>query len=199
MPSLEVERWYEWLWLGPAKAALVALGAALFLALAGAALVAAYLVASLLASPVHDALAARVEQIVTGAPPAPGAPGLAGALRDGLRAAREELRRLLFFLALTLPLVLLGALVPGAALVTGPLLVLLTVFFLPLDYASYTLDRRRLSFAEKRRWLLAQRGVVLGFGSAAFLVCTIPGMNLLAMPVLVVAGTLLALRLPPPS
>jgi CysZ protein len=198
LPGLEVERWYEWLWLGPAKALLVALGAALFLALAGAALVAAYLVASLLASPVHDALAARVEQIVTGSPPAPTAPGLAGALRDGLRAAREELRRLLFFLALTLPLVLLGALVPGAALLTGPLLVALTVFFLPLEYASYTLDRRRLSFAEKRRWLLAHRGVALGFGSAAFLVCTVPGMSLLAMPVLVVAGTLLALRLPPP-
>ena len=38
---------------------------------------------------------------------------------------------------------------------------------------------------------------MLGYGSAAFLTCLIPGLNLLAMPVLVVGGTLLALRHPP--
>ncbi len=106
---------------------------------------------------------------------------------------------MLFFVSLALPLVAAGVLVPGAQLVTGPALVVITVFFLPLDYASYTLDRRRLPFAGKRRWLLAHKNVMVGFGLAAFLTFGIPGLNFLAMPVLVVAGTLLALRLEPPA
>ena len=104
---------------------------------------------------------------------------------------------MLFFVSLALPLVVAGVLVPGAQLVTGPALVVVTVFFLPLDYAGFTLDRRRLSFKARRRWLLVHRDAVLGFGAAAFLVCLVPGLNLLAMPVLVAGGTLLALRYQP--
>jgi CysZ protein len=199
LPVLAVERWYEWLWIGPARAVLAAFGAALFLAIAAAAVVLAYLLASVLASPVHDVLSARVEQIVTGGLVDSGASGLWGLLREAGRAAREELRRMLFFLALTLPLFAAGVLVPGAQLVTGPALLAVTVFFLPLDYASYTLDRRRVPFALRRRWLLANKPVMTGFGLAAFLTFSIPGLSFLAMPVLVVAGTLLALRLRPPE
>lgn len=197
MPELAAERWWQWLWVGPGRAGLMALGAALFLGIAGVCLVAAYVVASLLAAPFHDALAARVEQIVTGGVLDRTGSGIGAVVRDGMRSAREELRRLLFFVALALPLVLAGVFVPGAQLVTGPALVGVTIFFLPLDYASYTLDRRRLSFSEKRRWLAANRAVVFGFGAGAFLVCIVPGMAFLAMPILVTAGTLLALRFAP--
>ena len=199
LPTLEVERWYQWLWIGPARAGLAAFGATLFLGIAGACMVVAYLVASVLASPIHDALSARVEQIVTGAVVEESSSGILGLLREGGRSMREELRRMLFFVSLALPLVVAGVLVPGAQLVTGPALVVVTVFFLPLDYASYTLDRRRVTFAGKRRWLLAHKNVMVGFGLAAFLTFGIPGLNFLAMPVLVVAGTLLALRLEPPA
>ena len=197
IPVLEVERWYQWLWIGPARAGLAALGAAFFLALAAAGLVAAYLVASLLASPFHDVLAARVEQLVTGVVVDETASGLRGLVREGGRAMREELRRMAYFLALMLPLLLAGWFVPGAQLVTGPAIMAVTIFFLPLDYASYTLDRRHVSFPDKRRWLFAHKTVMAGFGAAAFLTCLVPGLNFLAMPILVVAGTLLALRLQP--
>ena len=56
---------------------------------------------------------------------------------------------------------------------------------------------RRLTFAQKRRWLLDRGPVTVGFGGAAFVTCAIPGLNFLAMPLLVVAGTLLVLRDPP--
>ena len=49
-------------------------------------------------------------------------------------------------------------------LVTAPAILAFTIFFLPLDYASYTLDRRRLGFRDKRRWLLANKGATVGFG-----------------------------------
>jgi CysZ protein len=194
MPALEAARWYAWLWIGPAKLALWLLGIVLFLVIVAASLVAAYLVASLLASPFHDVLAARVERIVTGAVVDTSESGALGTAREALRALVEEARRLAFFLAVAVPLVVVGILAPFAQIVTSPALVAFTIFFLPLDYASYTLDRRRVSFAEKRRWLWSQRAATLGFGAAAFLTCLVPVLNLLAMPILVVAGTLLALR-----
>jgi uncharacterized protein involved in cysteine biosynthesis len=196
-PVLEVERWYQWLWIGPARAGLAALGALFFVALAAAGLVAAYLAASLLASPFHDVLAARVEQLVTGAVVDETASGIRGLVREAGRAMLEELRRMAYFLALLLPLLLAGWFVPGAQLVTGPAIMAVTIFFLPLDYASYTLDRRHVSFPDKRRWLFEHKTVMAGFGVAAFLTCLVPGLNFLAMPILVVAGTLLALRLQP--
>ncbi len=193
-PLLTAERWWEWLWIGPGRALLFLIGLWLFLSIAAACVVAAFLLASLLASPFHDVLASRVERLVAGSVIETGRGGFRGVIMEGLRAALEELKRVAFFVAATLPLVVVGMVVPGAQLITGPLLVGVTVFFLPLDYVSYTLDRRQLSFAEKRSWLSANRPSTVGFGAAAFLACLVPGLNFFAMPVLVVAGTLLAIR-----
>ena len=62
--------------------------------LAGACLVAAYLVASILAAPFHDVLSARVERLATGNLDDRSTPGAGGVVRDALRSVREELRRL---------------------------------------------------------------------------------------------------------
>jgi len=194
MPELSAERWYQWLWVGPARALLATVGALLFLALAGACVVAAWLVASLLAAPFLDALAQRVERLATGAVVDATRTGLAGLLAEGGRALQGEARRLAAFLAVVVPLVLLGWVVPGGQLLSGPALVAVTVFFLPLDYAGYTLDRRHVDFAVRRRWLWRRRHLAVGFGGAAFVTCLVPGLNFLAMPVLVVAGTLLVVR-----
>jgi uncharacterized protein involved in cysteine biosynthesis len=192
MPVPQPEGWLSWLWVAPARLGLALLGFLLFAGAAALCLVCAYLLASLLAAPFHDALAARVERLLAVTPPQP-ASGPGALVGDAVRALVEELRRLLFFAALALPLAALGLLVPPAQVLTAPLLVALTLFFLPLDYASYCLDRRRLRFAEKRRLLLAQASRTLGFGAGAFLACVVPGANWLAMPILVVAGTLFAL------
>ena len=196
MPELVATGWASWLWIGPARLGLALLGGVLFLAAAALGLLISFAIASVLASPFHDELAARVERLVTGRAPQSGASGPGALLRDAARAVREELRRILFFAGLVIPIGALGLLVPPAQFVTAPALFGLTLFFLPLDYASYCLDRRRYSFARKRRWLRAQGPAALGFGAAAFLACVIPGANLVAMPLLVVGGTLLALREP---
>jgi uncharacterized protein involved in cysteine biosynthesis len=193
MPVLTPAGWFSWLWIAPARVGLALLGVVLFAGVAALILVAAYLLASVLASPFHDALSARVERLLAASPPPAQASGPGALVRDAARALVEELRRLLFLGALAVPLATLGVWVPPAQVLTAPLLLSLTLFFLPLDYASYCLDRRRLRFAEKRRFLIAQAPRTLGFGAAAFLACVVPGANFLAMPVLVVAGTLFAL------
>ena len=199
LPALAVDAWYEWLWLGPLKLLLGLVGAVLFVGACGVALVAAWLAAGVLAAPFHDVLSRRVEALVTGGLLDRSAPGLAGALREGGRAVLEELRRLVFFLGVQALIAFLGFAIPGAQVLVPPAMLLFTVLFLPLDYASYTLDRRRVGFAGKRRWVMAHRSAMLGFGLAAFLTFLVPGLNFAAMPVLVVSGTLLALRTPLPD
>ena len=194
MPAPEAANWFAWLWVGPAKAALAILGALIFAVLAGVVLLVAFLFANVLASPFLDVLASRVEWIETGAVEEDAASGLIGSGVEALRALREELRRAVFFLFVVGSLASLGFLIPGAHLLSGPLIVVFAVFFLPLDYASYTLDRRRFSFRQKRIWLMANKPAAVGFGGAAFLICWVPGLNFLAMPLLVVGGTLLAIR-----
>ena len=196
LPSLEAHAWYAWLWVAPGQLVLWLVGLLLFVGLTGGILVAALLLANLLASPFLDALARRVEALVTGEAEETTTEGWLAPVREGGRAALEELRRTGFFVAVQLGLFFVG-LLPGGQVVAAPAMVLVAVLFLPLDYASYTLDRRRVPFREKRRWILARIPLMLGYGSAAFLTCLIPGLNLLAMPVLVVGGTLLALRHPP--
>jgi CysZ protein len=196
-PTLRAEVWYAWLWVGPLVALFFVLGKLLFLLAAALAIAAAFVLASLFASPFHDALSRRVEEVVCGSVLEAAEPGLRGALRQGRRALVDELRRLGFFLALALPLAALG-LLPGGQLLAAPALAAVSMLFLALDYTGYTLDRRGIRFAEKRRWLRRHLGASLGFGAAALLLCAVPGLNLLALPVLVVAGTLLALRSAPP-
>ena len=194
VPTPEAASWYAWLWVGPAKAVLAILGAVIFAVVTGVALLISFLVANVLASPFLDVLASRVELIETGVVEEDAPTGLIGTGADVLRSLREELRRALFFLAVVASLALLGFVIPGAHLVTGPAIVGFAIFFLPLDYASYTLDRRRYSFRQKRTWLMANKPVAVGFGCAAFMICWVPGLNFLAIPLLVAGGTLLAIR-----
>jgi CysZ protein len=191
---VEAGEWYSWLWLGPLRALLFAADPLLFAAVAALALVAAFVLAGVLAAPFHDALARRVEELMLGRAGLAQAAPAEGWLRDAARALREELRRLAFFAALWLAIAAAAVLVPGGQLVAGPALLAASMLLLTLDFASYTLDRRRASFAEKRRWLRRHLGSALGFGGAGLLACAVPGLNLLALPVLVVGGTLLVLR-----
>jgi uncharacterized protein involved in cysteine biosynthesis len=197
MPTLEAVDWYAWLWIGPGKAALALLGLLLFAAIAGAVLLVSFLLANILASPFLDVLSQRVERIESGEVSQESELGWKESISDGLRSLREELRRTAFFITVVGSLTLIGILIPGSQLLTGPAMVGFAIFFLPLDYASYTLDRRQISFRQKRLWLSSNKAAVAGFGSAGFLTCLVPGLNFFAMPLLVVAGTLLALRHPP--
>ena len=196
LPSLEAQAWYAWLWIGPAKGLLWTVGWLMFLAIAAGCLVLAFVLASLLAAPFHDALSARVEEIQTGAVRDDSGSGFVMTLAGIGRSLFEELRRLLFFAMVVGPLAVVGLVVPGAQFLTGPAIVAFTILFLPLDYASYTLDRRLLTFAEKRQWVFERIPTMLGFGGGAFLIYLVPGINFVAMPLLVVSGTLLCLAQP---
>ncbi len=194
LPALEAGAWWTWLWVGPGKALLfLARWLAVLLSFA-VTFVAALLVANVASAPFLDALSERVEAIELGQGAVVSEEGL---LAGALSSFVSELGRVAFLGGIWLVLTLAGVVVPGAHFVTGPLLIATTIAFLPLDYAGFALDRRGLSFAARRRWLKAHRPTMLGFGGIAFVACMVPGLNLLLLPTLVTAGTLLVARTDP--
>lgn len=197
MPLLDAGAWYSWLWIGPGKLFLAVVGVLLFGLVTAGTVVAAGLVASVAAAPFLDALSQRVECIEAGRVISVDESGLRAILGEARRTIGNEAQRVLFFGMLWAAIFFAGVVVPGAQLVTPFALIALTVLFLPLDYAGHLLDRRQLPFHVRRTWLRGNLAVTAGFGTGAFMICLVPGLNFLLLPALVAGGTLLALRYPP--
>jgi CysZ protein len=196
-PSLEASAWWTWLWVGPGIVLFWLAGWLAVVVSFAIALIAALLLANLASAPFLDQLSQRVEAIVLGSQTDPKPRRSTSIPVEILRSFGAELQRVGFLAGIWLGLSLLGFVLPGAHLVTGPLLVATTVLFLPLDYAGFALDRRELSFASRRHWLREHSPTMVGFGGVAFAACLVPGLNLLIMPSLVTAGTLLVMRKEP--
>lgn len=198
LPVVEATQWWSWLWVGPAIFLIwIASGLAVVVAF-GVAIVAALLVANLVSAPFLERLSFRVEALARSGDPVEGGEG-SGVIASALRSLAAELARVGFLALVWTGLSLVGLIVPGAHLLTAPLLVLTTIFFLPLEYAGHAFDRRGASFRDRLRFVFAHRATMAGFGSVAFAACFVPGLNLLVMPALVTAGTLLVLRHDPVS
>ena len=192
-PQLEATSWWTWIWVGPGQLLFFLLGWFAVIVSFAVALIAALLLSNLAAAPFLDALSQRVETIALGRV-VDESGGLVDLLGDTLRSFGAELQRLGFLGGIWLALTLVGFALPGAHLLTSPLLVAITVLFLPLDYAGFALDRRGIPFRERRAWLREHLPTMVGFGGVAFVSCLVPGLNLVVMPSLVTAGTLLVLR-----
>ena len=150
------------------------------------------------ASPVFDVLSKRVERVLAGR--AAGdreAASVAGVAREALGSLSNEAQRLGLFGAIWLAITGVGLLIPFGAALVPVALAALAIVFLPLEYAGFALDRRRVSFAARRAWLASQRPKALGFGAAGLAIGLVPGLNFLLLPVLIVAGTVLVLESPP--
>lgn len=196
LPVLVASTWWSWLWVGPAMFIVWIAGGLAVVVVFGAAIVAALLAANLVSAPFLERLSWRVERIeragqVDDAEEGP------SAVRAAVRSFLAELQRIGFLALVWTGLSLAGLVVPGAHLLTTPLLVILTILFLPLEYAGHAFDRRAASFRDRLRFVRANLWMMTGFGSVAFVACFLPGLNLLMMPALVTAGTLLVVRRDP--
>jgi len=198
LPRFEPGAWYTWLWIGPAKVLVGLVRFALLVVAGGVAALFAVVVATLLSSPVLDELSRRVERVLGGkAAGDDERASAAGVARDALSSLSNEARRLGLFALIWLAITLAGLVVPFGAALVPVALAAAVVVFLPLEYAGFALDRRRIGFAGRRAWLASQRAKALGFGVAGFAIGLVPGLNFLLLPVLIVAGTVLVLEAPP--
>jgi CysZ protein len=115
-----------------------------------------------------------------------------------VRSVVLEFQRTCFFLGVQLAIVLF-ALVPGVQPIAAVASLMLTALFLPLDYTAYALDRRRVPFRARRRWIGAHLAEMLGFGGFGLALFFVPGLSFLCLPWLVTSGTLLVLELGVPE
>ena len=145
------------------------------------------LMANLIAAPFNSLLAAAVEKAERGDPAPPELP----LWRDILADIKQEIHKALYFLALAVPTLVLALLLP-------PLVPVLwfayAAWCAALQYLDYPMANNGIPFHEERRLLRQRRGESLAYGGAVSLMTTVPVLNLIAMPVGVIAATLYWVR-----
>ena len=141
------------------------------------------LMANLIAAPFNSLLAAAVEKIERGEP----TPSDTPLWREIVASFAQELHKLLYFLALALPTLVLALILPPLAPV---LWFAYTAWCAALQYMDYPMANNGIRFRAQRQRLREKRGDVLACGGGISLLTTIPVINLVAMPVGVIAATL---------
>ena len=143
-----------------------------------------------LGAPWYARLSSELELLRLGQLPPAAGNGLGAALRDLGRALAFELKKLLLALSIALGLLLLNLIpVVGTILATAGWIALGATIAC-LDFFDYPLERRQLSFRAKLGVIRQAMPASAGFGLACLGLVSIPLLNLLAIPLCVVAGTL---------
>lgn len=149
----------------------------------------------LVAAPFFDALSEQVEALHRGIQLGEEPFALGRALGDAGRAVRQQGIRIVLYVFVVGPLLLLN-LLPGLGTVLYTLAAgTYTAWWLGMDLMDPPMGRRRVPFGNKVRFGRQCLPVVLAFGLSALLLASIPIVNIFATPVLVIGGTLLWLDL----
>lgn len=145
----------------------------------------------ILGSPWYGQLAEEIERMRLPANEIPEAPeGFTAFAGDIALAALYEAKKTAFVLAIGVPALLLN-LVPGIGQVaSGAVWTALGATTLVLDFVDPALQRRRLKFRQKLALVARHAPASAGFGLPALLLAGIPIVNLLTVPLCMVAGTL---------
>lgn len=141
-------------------------------------------VANIIASPFNAILSIKVEQALTGT-----APQSSVSLWLILpRSLGRELRKLLYILPRLMGLLLI-TIIPVVNIIAPFLWVLFGAWMMCIQYADYAADNNDVSFSELKSRLGSGRLDALMFGLPAYLLLTVPVVNLILMPIGVAGGT----------
>ncbi len=148
----------------------------------------------LVAAPFNDALAESTELLLDSSRPQ--APfSVTRMLGELAMSLKSELQKLLFWLMIFIPALLLN-LLPGIGSVLYFALVgTAGVFLMAYQFADYPLARKRLTFKQKQAYLNLDFAQAMGFGAGCSLLLLIPFLNLALIPICVVGGAMLFDRL----
>lgn len=183
---------YAWLWAKPLRWLTWLLGGLLILA-SGAVLVLLFLfLGTIIASPFLDVLAQQAEYLM--GRPRETTLRMRDVWHSFSTAIGAELKRIGFMVGVYILLFALG-IIPMLAPLTLLAGTLFTILFLPLQYASYTMDHQLMTWRQRRALVVQRPWLMLGFGAAAFLTLFVPFLNFVCLPFLVVGGTLMMMKL----
>lgn len=110
-------------------------------------------------------------------------------MKEALVSIREELKKILFYIAFMIPLILINFIpMIGStiALAGGSLF---SFFYNALNYMDYPLSRRLTGFRKKLQIINSKKTLSSGFGAMAFILTFLPVVNVLFNPLLVASGT----------
>ncbi len=149
---------------------------------------------NVIAAPFNDALSEKVENIETGAEGVPFS--LAAVLRDTGRTIALEVKKLLVYFSIMIPLLIIGLFVPGIGQMVYPVVgFVFTALYLAMDYIDWPACRRNKATSYRWSFVKTRFAAAFGFGTGVFFVLFIPWVNLFFMPAAVAGGTLLFLDL----
>ncbi len=110
-------------------------------------------------------------------------------MKDIGKSIGAEIRKLGYYLIRALPLLIL-MLIPGINAIASVLWLLLTIWFLALEYLAYPMENQQLLFDEQKKQLRKKPFSSLSFGGGVMLLMLIPVINLAAMPAAVAGATI---------
>ncbi|GBF81810.1 EI24 domain-containing protein [Aphanothece sacrum] len=113
-----------------------------------------------------------------------------GVIRDIWRSILFEIKKILLFISIGIPLFLLNFFPGLGTLVSTIGGIMLTTTIICLDFFDATLERRRLKFRQKLTIIRKSLPASAGFGLISLLLISIPFVNLLTIPFCVGSGTL---------
>lgn len=145
-------------------------------------------VGNLIAAPFNDLLSEKTEALLTGR-----LNGEPFSLRqfgvDLWRVMKDEVRKMSIFILLMI-LILAFNFLPGiGSAFYAVCSIVLTVFFLIVEYTGYVFSRKHLGFTEQRHFIYSNKMSTLGFGLAVMCMLFIPFVQFLTIPIAVVAAT----------
>lgn len=106
------------------------------------------------------------------------------------RAILFELKKILLIIIISIPLLLLNLLPTVGNLLSLLGSLILTIVIICLDFFDAILERKRLKFRQKLKFVIQGFPSTLGFGIVCLGLITIPLFNLIIIPICVSAGTL---------
>jgi len=145
------------------------------------------LLANIVAAPFNGLLAEAVEMHLTGEP-LEGDSGWKKMLVELLPTLLDELRKLVYLLAWTIPFVILF-LIPVINIVAPFAWFVFSAWMLALEYADYPMGNHGLRAEEQKLCLRKKRLMSLGFGGTVTLATMTPVLNFLVMPAAVAGAT----------
>ena len=142
---------------------------------------------AVISSPFNDILSEKTEELLTGVHNEE--PFVFRVfLKDAMHMVLDESVKMIIFVVLMVLLLPLN-LIPGGTLPYSVLSVMLTIFFLVVEYTGYVFSRKHLTFRDQRHFIFSRKFLMMGFGSGVLSVLAVPFLQFFCIPLGVVGAT----------
>ena len=142
------------------------------------------LLANIIAAPFYVYLARDVECYLRGEPNEP--VNNNSLIKEALSIIGLELRKIMYYLVRATPLLVLS-IIPGINIISLPLWLLFSAWFLTFEYMGYFFENHQVLFKEQKSHMQSDRVNHIVFGSISLFAASVPVFNLFS-PAIGVAG-----------